>query len=44
VERRLPDVEVGCALLLADLAELPVVEQHQDDVHPVLDGGRHLGD
>ena len=43
VQRGLPDVPLARALLLGDLAELAVVEQHVGDVHAVLDRGRELG-
>ena len=43
VQRGLPDVPVAGALLLGDLAELAVVEQHVRDLHAVLDSGQQLG-
>ena len=43
VQRRLPDVPLAGALLLGDLAELAVVEQHVGDVHVVLHRGGELG-
>src|SRR3954468_14045896 len=41
-QRRLPDREVARHLLLADLSQPVVVEQHMLDRGPVLDGGGEL--
>ena len=43
MERGLPDRQLGGSLLLRDLPELPVVQQHERDVHPVLHDRGQLG-
>ena len=43
VQGGLPHVEVLGPLLLGDLAEHRVVDEHVGDVHPVLHGGGQLG-
>ena len=43
VQGGLPDVPLPGSLLLADLPELGVVQQHMADVHFVLYGSRELG-